>query len=102
MSKIDFSSKATFILLCLSILVFTGLIISSYLLDEKIVIIDGYVQPKVYSEKIIYFPIAGEMFATSLVKYLNENNLEIQGMASKNTFWTRGYIIAISPKKTCP
>lgn len=79
-------------------ILFTSIIFYSYVTSETPNIVNGKVIPKSYSNTILYFPVAGPLFAESLADYLEKNNLQVMGMAGKNTIWTKGYIIAVTPK----
>lgn len=97
--KEDIWFKVSFILASLSVLVFTVIILASLYFCEKPNMLNGFVVPVRYSINIVYFPAADELFAKSLVNFLKENNLEVHGMASKNSLWTKGYIVYVSPIK---
>jgi hypothetical protein len=98
----DIFSRITFLLTCFSVIIFTIFIIGSFLICEKPEFDNhGNIIPIVYSKTIIYFPCSGEDFARSLAEYTEKNNLQICGMASKNTLWTKGYIVAIKEKTIC-
>ena len=81
-------------------LLFTMIMLYSYITTETPSIIEGKVVPIVYSKTIIYFPASGPLFAESLADYLDKNNLQVMGMAGKNTIWTKGYIVAIAPRQS--
>ena len=95
-------SKITMVIFYMTIistLFFTSFIAISYVCDDRPFIINGYVVPKIYSDTIVYFPCSGETFAKSLAYYIEKNNLEVCGLASKNSIWTKGYIVAIKHKE---
>jgi hypothetical protein len=98
----DKASKVTFILASLSVLIFTFFILGSFFFTEKPNIgPDGFVIPRPYCENLVYFPCSGDDFGKSLANYIKINKLDICGMASRNSLWTKGYIVGVKPKLKC-
>jgi hypothetical protein len=97
----DNITRITFLMLLCSIIVFTCIVVTSFVITERPLIVNGYVIPNVYSENILYFPCSDKLFIKSLTKYTQDNNLEINSIGSVNKLWTKGYIVIVYPKK-CP